>query len=60
MDSYRSSRKKEGVSLTKESSVLLSKKEVRPVQRCNAVEVEGMVVMQKTQGRWRNCAVYGW
>ena len=33
MDFYLSSRKKKGVSLTKEGSVLLSKKEVRPVQR---------------------------
>ena len=33
MDFYLSSRKKKGVSLTKESSVLLSKEEVRPVQR---------------------------
>ena len=34
MDFYLSSRKKKGVSLTKKSSVLLSKKEVRPVPAC--------------------------
>ena len=43
MDFYLSSRKKKRVSLTKESSVLLSKKEVRPVQSLHVKGLKGCV-----------------